>query len=43
MWQIARAHAPGRDPRSVMDDIVGLNGMTSTGVQVGAQLLVPAG
>lgn len=41
LWQIARAHAPGRDPRSVVDDVVALNDLTSTGVQVGARLLVP--
>lgn len=43
LWQIARSHSPERDPRSVVDDIVGLNGLSSTGVQVGAQLLVPTG
>lgn len=43
LWQIARAHAPDRDPRSVVDDVVALNDLRSTGVQVGAQLLVPVG
>lgn len=41
LWQIARTHAPERDPRSVVDEIVALNSLSSAGVQVGASLLVP--
>ncbi|MGJ7440387.1 LysM peptidoglycan-binding domain-containing protein [Aquipuribacter sp. MA13-6] len=41
LWQIARAHAPERDPRAVVADVVQLNELTSTGVHVGDQLLVP--
>jgi nucleoid-associated protein YgaU len=43
LWQIAREHAPHRDPRSVVDDIVVLNELSSTGVQAGVTLLVPTG
>ena len=42
LWQLARTHAPGRDPRSVVAEIVALNGLGSTGVQAGAVLEVPA-
>jgi nucleoid-associated protein YgaU len=41
LWQIAGDHAPDRDPRSVVDDIVALNELTSTGVQAGQTLVVP--
>ncbi len=41
LWQIARSSAPDRDPRSVVGQIVSINGLTSTGVQVGAVLEVP--
>ncbi|WP_380167972.1 LysM peptidoglycan-binding domain-containing protein [Jannaschia sp. R86511] len=41
LWQIARTHAPERDPRSVVDQVVALNSLDSTGVQAGATLLVP--
>lgn len=41
LWQIARTHAPQRDPRSVVDQIVALNSLSSAGVQVGVSLLVP--
>lgn len=41
LWQIAGDHAPDRDPRSVVDDIVALNDLTSTGVQAGQSLVVP--
>lgn len=41
LWQIAGEHAPERDPRSVVDEIVALNDLTSTGVQAGQTLVVP--
>ena len=43
LWQLAEEHAPGRDPRSVVADVVALNDLGSTGVQAGATLLVPVG
>lgn len=43
LWQLAREHAPDRDPRSVVADIVALNDLGSTGVQAGAAVLVPVG
>ena len=41
LWQLAREHAPDRDPRSVVADIVELNDLGSTGVQAGTEVLVP--
>ena len=41
LWQLAREHAPDRDPRSVVADIVDLNDLGSTGVQAGAEVLFP--
>lgn len=41
LWQIARANAPERDPRSVVADIVRLNALPSTSVAAGAVLVVP--
>jgi len=43
LWQLAREHAPDRDPRSVVADIVALNDLGSTGVQAGVEVLVPLG
>ncbi len=43
LWQLAEEHAPGRDPRSVVADVVALNDLGSTGVQAGTTLLVPVG
>lgn len=43
LWQLAREHAPARDPRSVVADVVALNDLGSTGVQAGVELLVPVG
>ena len=43
LWQLAGEHAPDRDPRSVVADIVALNDLGSTGVQAGARVLVPLG
>lgn len=41
LWQIAGEHAPERDPRAVVADIVTLNELPSAGVQAGQTLLVP--
>ncbi len=41
LWQLAQEHVPGRDPRSVVTEIVALNGLGSAGVQAGAEVLVP--
>jgi hypothetical protein len=43
LWQLAREHSPDRDPRSVVADIVAINDLGSTGVQAGAEVLVPVG
>ena len=41
LWEIARTHAPDRDPRAVVADIVAVNDLAGTGVQVGARIAVP--
>lgn len=41
LWGLAREHAPHRDPRSVVLDVVALNDLSSTAVAVGDRLLVP--
>jgi nucleoid-associated protein YgaU len=41
LWSLARAHAPERDPRAVVHDLVRLNGLPSSTVAVGERLLVP--
>ena len=43
LWQLAREHAPDRDPRAVVTDIVALNDLGSSDVQAGAEVLVPLG
>ncbi|MEK8224955.1 LysM peptidoglycan-binding domain-containing protein [Oerskovia sp. M15] len=44
LWQHAAALAGGeRDVRDVMDDLMSLNNLSSTSLQVGQQLLLPAG
>ncbi|MFC3690137.1 LysM peptidoglycan-binding domain-containing protein [Aquipuribacter hungaricus] len=43
LWQLARDHAPERDPRSVVADIVQLNDLGSAGVQAGTEVRVPVG
>lgn len=44
MWQVARGvTAPGRDVRDTVAAIVELNGLQSVDLQIGQQLLLPAG
>lgn len=42
LWEIAYAADPQRDTREVMDDIVGLNGLTSSEISAGQLLEIPA-
>ncbi|MEA5454537.1 LysM peptidoglycan-binding domain-containing protein [Sinomonas sp. JGH33] len=41
LWSVASQYAPDRDPRVVISEIVDLNGLDSTRVQPGQQLMVP--
>jgi Tfp pilus assembly protein FimV len=41
LWAIARAAAPHRDPRVMVEDIRQLNALRGAGVQAGQQLLLP--
>ena len=41
LWAIARAAAPHRDPRVVVEDIRQLNALPGAGVEAGQQLLLP--
>jgi hypothetical protein len=41
LWSLARTHAPGRDPRAVVHDVVRLNSLPSSTVVAGERLLVP--
>ena len=42
LWAVARRLAPEHDPREVVDQIRELNDLTSTELQAGQQLLLPA-
>jgi len=42
LWAIAQRTAPGRDPRAVVDEIRELNGLSSSLIQPGQSLTVPA-
>jgi LysM repeat protein len=42
LWQIARQVAPSDDPRDTIDRIRDLNGLSTTVVQAGQRLIVPA-
>jgi len=42
LWQIARAAAPGDDPRDTVDRIRDLNQLDTTVLQAGQRLVVPA-
>ena len=42
LWQLAAELAPTADPRDVISDIVRLNGLSTSEVQPGQQLAVPA-
>lgn len=41
LWSIARAVAPGHDPRKVVEQLQRLNGLPGGGLQAGQQLLLP--
>lgn len=41
LWGIAGAHAPDRDPRDVVAEIVELNNLTSSVLQAGQSISVP--
>lgn len=43
MWDIAEYLAPDTDPRMVIDTLMRVNGLTTTAVQPGQQLVVPPG
>src|SRR5690348_7876311 len=42
LWAVAERVAPGHDPRAVIDQIADLNNLSSSGVQAGQLLVVPA-
>lgn len=42
LWGIAQQHAPDRDTRDVVAEIVELNSLRTSAVQVGQSVLVPA-
>ena len=42
LWQLAAELAPTADPRDVISDIVRLNGLSTSEVQPGQQLAIPA-
>ena len=43
LWDIAKQVAPGQDPRTVIDEIVDLNALSSAGeIRAGQPLYVPA-
>ena len=43
MWDIAEYLAPEQDPRMVIDQLMSTNGLGSTSIQPGQQLILPAG
>lgn len=42
LWQVAKQIAPNADPRDFIDDVVSVNRLTSTDVQAGQRLEIPA-
>ena len=42
LWAVARRVAPRNDPREVMAQIVRLNDLSDSQLQIGQQLLLPA-
>ena len=42
LWAVAERVAPGHDPRAVIDQIADLNNLSSSGLQAGQLLVVPA-
>ena len=41
LWSVSRRLAPHRDPREVVEQLQRLNHLSSSGLQVGQQLLLP--
>lgn len=41
LWQLAQEIAPSADPRDVISDVVHLNQLASTDLQVGQRLAIP--
>jgi len=41
MWDLARHHAPGEDPRDWIADVVNLNGLESSNLIAGQQIALP--
>jgi Tfp pilus assembly protein FimV len=42
LWSVAQRIAPGNDPREVVDQIRRINHLTTSSLQAGQQLLLPA-
>ena len=42
LWAVAKRVAPGHDPRAVIDQIAELNNLSSSGLQAGQLLVIPA-
>jgi hypothetical protein len=42
LWAVAKRVAPGHDPRAVIDQIAELNNLSSSGLQAGQVLVIPA-
>ncbi|OMH31562.1 hypothetical protein BGP79_08925 [Tersicoccus sp. Bi-70] len=43
LWQVAAAHAHGRDTRDVVAQIVSLNGLSGDRIDAGRKLYIPLG
>jgi hypothetical protein len=43
LWSIAERSQPGADPRTVVQELIDLNGLQSSAVQAGERLWVPRG
>jgi LysM repeat protein len=41
LWSVAKRVSPGHDPRATVDQLRDLNHLSSGGLQVGPQLLLP--
>lgn len=41
LWSIASEYAGGKDIRSMIDDIMDMNGLTSADIHVGDTLMIP--
>ena len=42
LWAVAKRIAPDNDPRAVIDQIAELNNLSSSGLQAGQLLVIPA-